>query len=66
MHDKRTSCATALTAALEPLNSPGQVACGGAHSLALAAGGRAYAWGDNDRGQLGLARVGGLQVRARR
>lgn len=37
------------------------VACGAAHTLALTAGGRVYAWGANGYGQLGLGAVGPLR-----
>ncbi|WP_428568537.1 MAG: hypothetical protein ACP59X_09595 [Solidesulfovibrio sp. DCME] len=41
-----------------------QVAAGGEHSLALRADGSLYAWGSNDRGQLGLARQSLIDYRA--
>lgn len=37
-----------------------KVACGSSHSLALAADGRVFAWGENGRGQLGTGQEGGF------
>ncbi|XP_022087391.1 probable E3 ubiquitin-protein ligase HERC4 [Acanthaster planci] len=34
-----------------------QVACGGAHSIALTRGGKLFVWGDNTYGQLGLGHI---------
>ena len=35
-----------------------QVVCGEGHSLALTADGNVYSWGDGEKGQLGLGRMG--------
>jgi hypothetical protein len=53
-----TACATSPVAVLNvggtgQLTGVSAIAAGGAHSLALLAGGSVLAWGDNDDGQLG-------------
>jgi alpha-tubulin suppressor-like RCC1 family protein len=42
-----------VNAEAQPLDPTSRVAAGAAHSLALAADGTVWAWGENGRGQLG-------------